>query len=80
MCAVGWEPNPAHTPVLVKLEEAYNRCGWKVKTIQLCAVANTQCVNLMLQVKIHTETGVGARRRETHFKNIDYAKKGDGQS
>ena len=36
--------------------------------------------NLMLQVKIHTETGVGARHRETHFKNIDYAKKGDGQS
>jgi hypothetical protein len=31
LCAVGWEPNPAHTPVLVKLEEAYKRCGWKVQ-------------------------------------------------
>jgi len=31
VCAVGWEPNPAHSPVLAKLEEAYNRCGWKVK-------------------------------------------------
>ena len=30
MCAVGWEPNPAHIPALTKLEEAYNRCGWKV--------------------------------------------------
>ena len=30
VCAVGWEPNPAHTPALTKLEEAYNRCGWKV--------------------------------------------------
>ena len=27
---MGWEPNPAHTPVLVNLEDAYNRCGWKV--------------------------------------------------
>jgi len=31
VCAVGWEPNPAHIPVLARLEEAYNRCGWKVK-------------------------------------------------
>ena len=31
------------------------------------------------QVKIHTETGVGARNLETHYKSIDYAKKGDGQ-
>ena len=30
VCAVGWEPNPAHTQVLVRLEEAYNKCGWKV--------------------------------------------------
>ena len=30
VCAVGWEPNPDFTPVLAKLEEAYNRCGWKV--------------------------------------------------
>jgi len=58
VCAVGWEPNPAHTPVLVRLEEAYNRCGWKVK--------------------IHTQTGVGSRQQETHYKAIDYAKKGDG--
>ena len=35
VCAVGWEPNPAHTPVLVRLEEAYNRCGWKVTTSTL---------------------------------------------
>ena len=27
---MGWEPNPAHTQVLVGLEEAYNKCGWKV--------------------------------------------------
>ena len=31
------------------------------------------------QVKIHRETGVGARQLETHFKAIDYAKRGDGQ-
>ena len=31
-----------------------------------------------VQVKIHTETGVGSRYREGHFKKIDYAKKGDG--
>ena len=30
VCAVGWEPNPVHTPTLTKLEEAFNRCGWKV--------------------------------------------------
>ena len=35
VCTVGWEPNPAHTPVLVRLEEAYNRCGWKVTTSTL---------------------------------------------
>jgi len=58
VCAVGWEPNPAHTQVLVGLEEAYNKCGWKVK--------------------IHRETGVGARQLQTHFKAIDYAKRGDG--
>ena len=32
------------------------------------------------QVRIHTQTGVGAHELETHFKNIDYAKKGDGGS
>jgi len=58
VCSVGWEPNPVHTPVLASLEDAYNRCGWKVK--------------------IHTESGVGAHSLENHFKNIDYAKKGDG--
>jgi len=31
VCSVGWEPNPAHTPVLERLEDSYNRCGWKVK-------------------------------------------------
>ena len=31
------------------------------------------------QVKIHRETGVGARQLQTHFKAIDYAKRGDGQ-
>ena len=30
VCSVGWEPNPAHTPVLERLEDSYNRCGWKV--------------------------------------------------
>ena len=33
VCAVGWEPNPDHTPVLNRLEQAYNNCGWKVKTV-----------------------------------------------
>ena len=36
VCAVGWEPNPAHTPALVKLEEAYKKCGWKVAGGQNC--------------------------------------------
>ena len=31
------------------------------------------------QVKIHTQTGVGAHQEETHYQAIDYAKKGDGQ-
>ena len=30
-------------------------------------------------MKIHTQTGVGARKVETHFKAIDFAVKGDGQ-
>ena len=30
VCSVGWEPNPAHTPVLERLEDSYNSCGWKV--------------------------------------------------
>ena len=33
----------------------------------------------IFQTKIHTQTGVGARHLETHFKAIDYAKRGDGQ-
>ena len=39
-----------------------------------------QAFTLTIQVKIHTQTGVGAHELETHFKNIDYAKKGDGGS
>ena len=34
---------------------------------------------LTTQVKIHTETGVGARNVEKHFKAIDFANEGDGQ-
>ena len=34
---------------------------------------------LTSQVKIHTETGVGARNVEKHFKAIDFANEGDGQ-
>ena len=30
-------------------------------------------------MKVFTETAVGAHHRETHFKAIDFAKKGDGQ-
>ena len=33
----------------------------------------------MFQVKVFTETAVGAHHRETHFKAKDFAKKGDGQ-
>ena len=29
-CAVGWEPNPEFTEVLTKLEDSYNKCGWKI--------------------------------------------------
>ena len=33
----------------------------------------------IVQVKVFTETAVGAHHRETHFKAIDFARKGDGQ-
>ena len=29
VCAVGWEPNPAHTELLKKLEKSYNDCGFR---------------------------------------------------
>ena len=29
MCAVGWEPNPAHTALLKRLEKRYNECGFR---------------------------------------------------
>ena len=31
VCAVGWEPNPAATKYLKKLEASYQRCGFRVK-------------------------------------------------
>ena len=31
ICAVGWEPNPATTEYLKKLEASYKRCGFRVK-------------------------------------------------
>ena len=31
ICAVGWEPNPAITKYLKKLEASYERCGYRVK-------------------------------------------------
>ena len=36
-------------------------------------------VDLLLQVKIHKQTGVGAFYLKTQFKNMDFANKGDGQ-
>ena len=30
VCAVGFEPNPVHEPLLLKTAEAYNNCGWRV--------------------------------------------------
>ena len=35
---------------------------------------------LSLQVRIYTETGVGAQHHTSRFKAIDYVKKGDGES
>ena len=32
VCAVGWEPNPAHTPALRALERSYNQCGYRTIT------------------------------------------------
>ena len=29
VCAVGWEPNPAHTALLKRLEKRYNECGFR---------------------------------------------------
>ena len=29
VCAVGWEPNPAHTALLRRLEKRYNECGFR---------------------------------------------------
>ena len=29
VCAVGWEPNPVHTPALRALEQSYNQCGYR---------------------------------------------------
>ena len=88
VCAVGWEPNPAHTSVLASLEEAYNKCGWKVGIRQLLLAHQPKIVHqplflhyqLSLQVKIYTETGVGAQHHTSRFKAIDYVKKGDGES
>ena len=81
VCAVGWEPNPAHTSVLASLEEAYNKCGWKVGMRQLL-LAHQPLLNYKpsSQVKIFTETGVGAQHHTSRFKAIDYVKKGDGGS
>ena len=31
MCAVGWEPNPAVSKYLKKLEASYKRCGFRVE-------------------------------------------------
>ena len=105
VCAVGWEPNPAHTPALVSLEEAYNRCGWKVNIIpqvsfcpliqhelfstywknleRVCGITGShyitlQYLDLLPQVKIHKQTGVGAFYLNTQFKNMDFANAGDG--
>lgn len=30
VCAVGFEPNPEHGPVLTATTEAYQKCGWRV--------------------------------------------------
>ena len=31
VCAVGFEPNPAHTKYLEEVETSYNKCGYKIK-------------------------------------------------
>ena len=31
ICAVGWEPNPATTEYLKKLEASYEKCGFRLK-------------------------------------------------
>jgi len=66
VCAVGWEPNPAHTPALTRLEEAYNRCGWKVKIHKQTGVGafylNTQFKNMDFANK---GDGIGGQIRDS---------------
>ena len=42
VCAVGWEPNPAHTAYLARLQAAYRRCGWRVEIHTETGVAARQ--------------------------------------
>ena len=39
ICAVGFEPNPAHTQYLKDVEEKYNKCGYKIKFMTETAVS-----------------------------------------
>lgn len=38
LCAVGFEPNPAHEARLKEIEAAYRRCGWPVRFFTQTAV------------------------------------------
>ena len=55
VCAVGWEPNPAMTKYLRKLEASYERCGFRVKinTETGVGIKNTELKFIrMIQVKV----------------------------
>ena len=39
ICAVGFEPNPAHTQYLKDVEEKYNKCGYRIKFMTETAVS-----------------------------------------
>ena len=40
ICAVGFEPNPRHTPILEALEIAYNKCGWRTNFLKSTALSD----------------------------------------
>ena len=55
MCAVGWEPNPAHTAGLAGLEAGYRRCGWRVVMHTETGVAARQGEELFVRLQGGTE-------------------------
>ena len=40
ICALGFEPNPAHSEELARLEGAYKKCGWNVQIYKESGVAS----------------------------------------